>query len=502
MKAALTRFAERPILYRSLLFALFSVYLYFPLFLHLGGLPVNMWDESLFALRALYFLQEGSYMADFNLFDGTPDHMNTKLPFTTFFQVLGLKLFGVNELGLRIPIAIIFLSTVFYSCYFALKEWGTVAIGTLLGIILVSNTAFVDTHMLRTGDQDAPFACYLFLAVLFFYRFLERFRSSSLIAFSVCMIAAFLTKNLLAGIIFPGLIAYALYRHSFLRLLRDHRTYIALFAILGTYAGTILYYEMQIPGFFERMWNYELMGRYQKEIEGHSGGFFYYFHPFLQGGFRPFGHFLIIAFLLPLDRRMDDRYRRGVVLATFVFFSYLLIISFSETKTSWYDAPLYPLAALIIALGVQHLYSSYLSGFKLPVRLAFIGLGAAVIATPYSQTLAHVYKPEPKTKDQEYDPYIERLRKEKPSIKEFTIVDKGFGTAPAFIRAKYEAMDESYSIGQQRGVKDLSKGDRVMTCYNRVHEDLGTHYEIELIHRSDNCRLIKVLEKKKISGSR
>ena len=81
--------------HKYLIFGLFCVAIYFPVFLHLDWQPVNNWDESLFAMRAAYMSEEGHYLRDYSLWvDGGMQHRSTKPPFTTWLQVLSFKKIG------------------------------------------------------------------------------------------------------------------------------------------------------------------------------------------------------------------------------------------------------------------------------------------------------------------------------------------------------------------------------------------------------------------------
>jgi hypothetical protein len=82
-------------------YSLLLLLIYFSLFLHIGGLPLMGWDESRLAIDAYEMYHNGNYLIP--AFDKMPDMWNTKPPLMIWFQVLFMKLFGVNELGIRLP---------------------------------------------------------------------------------------------------------------------------------------------------------------------------------------------------------------------------------------------------------------------------------------------------------------------------------------------------------------------------------------------------------------
>lgn len=495
MGKILAYFTRRRLL-RLSIFLLFCVALYPPLFYRLDAMPVYTWDEALFALRAFHYLQFGEYMENFNFFPGLFDHRNTKLPFTTFFQVVGLKLFGINELGVRLPIAFIFTGTLFYCCYYFKKYFGSISIGYWLGLLLVSSTAFVQLHMLRTGDHDVPFACYLLLAVLFFHRFMETNKSGPLIAFSIAMIAALLTKNLLAGLLFPGLLAFALHQKALVRLLKDPRIYLALFFIAGTYAATVGYFEWRFPGFIDRMWNYELMGRYSNTIEEHSGNVFYYAEYLLWRGFMPFSLIMIFTLLLVKDKSMAAPVKNLILLAAYALLGYLVVISLSETKTSWYSAPLFPLAALITALGLHHLFTQMLPKVKELYKTGLYVLAACLFIVPYKQVMDTIIS-RPVAREHRYQHFIKDLADQFPDERDYILMDPDNSFSVFFYTLKFNNLENAqYDLGFQRLAEIEQKpGYRIVTCHQDAFQRLTENYTYNMRYQKGDCMYFEITGK-------
>ena len=74
------------------------------LFYDLEGIDMNVLDESLFALRAYQLYENGTFLQNFNQFEGLYDHPSTKLPFVTLLQAASFHLFGPSVWALRLPI--------------------------------------------------------------------------------------------------------------------------------------------------------------------------------------------------------------------------------------------------------------------------------------------------------------------------------------------------------------------------------------------------------------
>ena len=118
---------QKKLIYKGLIFTLFCLYIYFPLFLHLGVGPARLWDESLFAMRAGLMAEEGKYLLNYSYWvEGGSGHKNTKPPLMTWVQAGFIKVFGHSELVLRLPIALLATGAIFLMVWFFKKEWGSI----------------------------------------------------------------------------------------------------------------------------------------------------------------------------------------------------------------------------------------------------------------------------------------------------------------------------------------------------------------------------------------
>ena len=126
-----------------------------PLFYKLGEAPLRAWDESLFAMRAYYAVEEGGYLPNFDYYPGITFYRNLKPPFGTWWQALSYRMFGYDEWALRLPVAV-------FSALLVVMLWlWRCAVpelpysGVAAGLILVLSPGFLRDHVARTGDHDA-----------------------------------------------------------------------------------------------------------------------------------------------------------------------------------------------------------------------------------------------------------------------------------------------------------------------------------------------------------
>lgn len=474
---------------------LFLLILYFPVVHYIDHLPIRWWDESLFGLRALYIHKTGDYLSNFQLYEGLMDHRNTKLPFTTWIQVFFIKILGIKVLALRLPIILIFLLTVAYTIRFAKKHLTSISVGVVFALVMISSPGIVRDHILRTGDQDMAFLCYLFIMVISYFQFLESNKKKYLALFGLSLTAALLTKNLLAGAFLPGLLLYTIYTKKLKAVLTDKYVWITIGMIVCIFSGTILYLNWVYPGFIDRMWGYELMGRYTDAKDGHKGGFSFFFNDLAFNSFRYYFWMIPISLLLFLSRDISDYTKRILLCLVIVFFSYLLIISFAETKLFWYGTPIIPIGAMIIGIAIHHVYHQYIFnrniGLKFGIPLLFFII---YLVIPYRGIVNNILEEEVMHSQEYVGIFMERISIDHPDITKYTLADREFGTAAMWYREQYN-IDKGYDI-RYASSNDFEVGELVMTCLYNVTPEILKGYEVEVIQKWQKCQLLKIIKVK------
>jgi 4-amino-4-deoxy-L-arabinose transferase-like glycosyltransferase len=343
------------------------------LFYDLEGVDMNVWDESLFAMRAYQLYENGAFLQNFNQFDGLYDHPSTKLPFVTLVQAASFYLFGPSVWALRLPVGFIAIVSILLMTRILFRLGIGSKWGLLMGLLIVSSSNFLGEHMLRTGDHDAPLAFFLILSGLYFFEYITTERKASIWGLCFWFLAALLTKNILAGVVVPAWLLFAVISGKVRFLITDRRLYAAALGVLGIYAAVLAGFEMAYPGFFNRMWNYELMGRYTEVIEGHTGPWYYYVDLLFKEDFMFLWVTVTAAFLAVLGYVIRMGWRRfqlqnlgvGGSLFFFVFLVgavYLAVISHSQTKLPWYHAPLFPMMGVWAVLGLRSIWG--FGGFR------------------------------------------------------------------------------------------------------------------------------------------
>ncbi|MBN1424033.1 glycosyltransferase family 39 protein, partial [Candidatus Fermentibacteria bacterium] len=325
-----------------------------PLFLNLGSLPIRLWDESRQAVSALEMLDGSNPLVPTYL--GKPDLWNTKPPLLVWLQATSLTVFGLNEFAIRLPSAVAALATVVLLFVFCARALGKPRLGLLAGLVLVSSRGYVGRHVARTGDYDALLTLWTTSYAFAFFLFIEAAVSQRrlwyLVAASVCMALAVLTKSSSGLLIMPGLFIYALLRRRVATLVRHRGFFPCLAVFLLLTIGYYVLREHHNPGYLSAVLKNDVGGRFFSTIEQHQGPFDFYYARLRDTRFSPWLYFLPLGLCAGL-LSAGSGLRRLSLHLSLVVLAFLLVISAGQTKLEWYDAPIYPLAAIIVAVGLE-----------------------------------------------------------------------------------------------------------------------------------------------------
>ena len=376
---------------------------YSPFFLHLGDLPVRIWDEARLIANTLEMSENGNYLVPH--FKGNPEMWNTKPPLMIWCQLFFLKLIGNEELSFRLPSAIAgFLTSLMivlvFSRYFKSYWFGLLAV-----LVLVTSNGYVGEHVTRTGDYDALLTFFTTLYAFGFFLYLESGKQKYLHLFFAGLALAVLTKSVQGLLFLPALALYPLMTGNMLKILKNKWIYIDLVLVSLVVAGYYFFRESVNPGYIDAVFNNELGGRYLETNENHRQAASYYLD-LLTGA-----HFGTWFFLLPLGFFAGFSFENGIFKRIAIFsltlsVVYLLIISYSGTKLAWYDAPLFPFLAILVSLVMYKIFSLLTSGlnkgkFNVPWLLPAL-LVVSVFFLPYRAMLDKVYKPKETSADAEF----------------------------------------------------------------------------------------------------
>lgn len=351
--------------------------------------------------------QNGNWLVP--TFDGNPDMWNTKPPLMIWLQRIGLSVFGVGELAIRLPSAVAAILTCLLLLLFSKRITGDYLLGIIAVGVLITAQGYIHTHGTRTGDYDALLTLFTtaYLVAFYGYGATGKMRYFAYGCLSVAL--SVYTKSIQGLLFLPFVILYLFFwKKRGLELVKNKWTYLCILAAVG---GVALYYglrEYYNPGYLQAVWENELGGRYNTILEEHSGGFNWYFLNLWNERFTYWLWLLPIAWVIGYAQK-DDRLRDLAIFFGINTLGYGWIISSAATKLLWYDTPLFPLFAISIAIAFYWAFMQLQDSTEWHQRLRLRVLPYLLLAyffiPAYSQIIQKVYLPQEKNYNQQPEFY-------------------------------------------------------------------------------------------------
>ena len=489
---------------------LFLVACYFVFLMSLGVRPVQMWDESRLAVNALEMALNGNLIVTH--FDDSPDMWNTKPPLLVWMIALCMKIVGYNEFALRLPSALSAMSTAIIIFIFASKYLKDIKISLVSGLVLITSYGFIGYHTGRSGDYDALLVLWITIYSLSYFIYLHSNEQKQQNFYwsiaTVTIILAVLTKSIAGILPLPGILLYTAYQKKMGKLLFSSRFYISLILFSGVVLGYYLLREHYNPGYITAVFNNEVGGRYLEVNENHSAPFGYYIHNLIKYRFMPWIYVFPVGLLISIFS-VKKKLKNIGIFGFFYLIGYLLIISLAKTKLDWYDNPLYPIAALVIGVGISEIFNwlkIYFSINDLKHQLIFALTVISLFSIPYfNNTYNIVYKQE-RLSFEPYDPlimyrdYFQEVFKDMPQLNNFTAVSNNYNAHLVFYSKLANITTKKYSIlylveyGDKNKNHKFSPPEVILTCEAKITQKLAERYQLKFLHSNDFCSTF-VIEK-------
>lgn len=381
----------KPFYHKIILLAL----VYFALFLHLDSSPLFLWDEARLAESAFEMLHTQNFLVV--TYGYSPDLWSVKPPFMIWLIALSFKIFGYNELALRLPSALCGLLTIFVIYQFCNTVFRNKAIGVWSVFVLITSQGFICNHVVKTGDYDALLILFQVLSITYFiqYHFYSRQNTPSVSHRNLYISALFLSGAIftkgIAGLLFcPAILLWLIFDKTLHSYLKSRSTYIALLMTILPISIYIIVREKLRVGYIQALWDMELFKRY---VNGDGDVYTsnmewwdklnYYTGTLYHSDFAPWFIFIpfCIGFILIIEDRIQQNVLRFLGLNCLIFLS---IITLSTSKKAWYDAPIYPFLAVLIGFTLHQLYSYFEKKLvKKAHIMAFKGALILCLSFPY-----------------------------------------------------------------------------------------------------------------------
>jgi 4-amino-4-deoxy-L-arabinose transferase-like glycosyltransferase len=386
----------------------------------------------------------------------------------------------------RLPSAIAGLLTCMAIIVLAVKYLKDYWFGIIAVLVLISSQGYVNGHVTRTGDYDALLTLFTTVAGLSFFAYCENQRSRWLYYFFAFTILAALTKGITALLFSPALLIYVVWRRQLITLLKNKNFYIGIASFLTIVVGYYFLREAYNPGYIEAVFENELGGRFLNTLEAHEASAWFYYDNLMNSLFKPWFYLIPCGILVGFFIK-DERIKRIAIFCTLMATVFLLVISISQTKLEWYDAPLYPFLSIIVAIFVYAVYGLLKGNEKLNAVFAFNPLPVLflflLVVAPYRAMLQKTYLPQeyPWDKDfYEMSYYLRDGLRGKHDLNSQTLCYDGYSTHLAFY---INLMNDK---GINVHLKDWTKveaGDIVFTYQDNIKDYLTQNFKLDTLNQ-------------------
>jgi 4-amino-4-deoxy-L-arabinose transferase-like glycosyltransferase len=467
----------------------------FPLFYRLDALPLRMWDESRNAVSALEMLQNKNVVVRY--FDGSPDTWDVKPPLLIWLQVISMKIFGINELAVRLPSAVAALVTAIFLIFYFHRFHGNRYIGYIAALVLVTSHGYVEQHLTRTGDHDALLVLLTTLIILLYYEFLTGSKNTNrkLGMITTLLILGVFTKSIAIMLVLPGLFLMTLVYGEHHKIFRNRWFYVYALAFLLICGSYYLLREHMQPGYLNIVWNEELFPRYLNTHERfYIGSSFFYVKNLALTRYTYWLCFLVAAIVILLwqSRKQKRSFPVYLMVNALIF---LLLIS-AGSKNIWYDGPLYPLMAIIIAMllvQLPGLLVSYIKKNGSLVQTAGFMILAALFISPGISIMQKVKRTHEYSWDEDLFAisYVLRNPGKYPEImnQPFSIVFSNYYGHLLFY-------SEVLEIEQQKSIpinpSSLAIGEYVLISEKITYERISSNYSFEERYQCEHVKLLEI----------
>lgn len=469
--------------FHSIILGLVTAASCFLLFFKLGEKTLLTSDESIYAVAAQEMLESGDLLV--TTFLGEPDHYNCKPPLGVMTIAVSMAVFGQNEFAVRLPSALAALATIFLLYWFAQRFVKQRWAGYLAMLVLATSPGYVGYHISRNGDTDALLILFSTAYIFSFYGYLKskenRSKHKFLIAGTLALALAFLTKGLAAFVPLPALLIYSLYAGKFVELLKSWKVWASLLTVFGIAAGYIFLREAYDPGYITALTQSEWGQRFTETYGGHQQPFYFYILRLAADRFNP--HIWVLTTLFIVTIFKSSKRTKDVLWFCFIVSGWIMLVfSLAQTKMAWYDGPIYPFLALAVGVAFvaefqktkERTFSTAQRSMLVLIVLIIIFAGVKV----HNQNSAINYYPV----DRE-GALLRELKEEHPQLSEYKVIkpfyDKRLMGVIAFYGSAWA--DEGYSIDFAK-YEELKAGDKVAISASRVFSDMQSDFEIEELH--------------------
>jgi len=355
-------------------------------FLGLGVRPLWDIDEGKHAVTSMEMVRSGDWITP--TFNGEP--FFDKPVLFNWLGALAFLVFGFTEFAARLPAAILGTGCVMIT-YLLGRRLANATVGFLGGVILA--TALEFTVLCRTIVHDISLLFCVTLALYLFYLGYQdsRHRQRNLLFSYAAMGLAVLAKGPV-GLALPAMVIglFLIFERK-LSFIKQMQVGWGILIFLAVASPWYILISLKNPGYAGYFFVYQNLGSFGSADPRHPAPFYYYV-PVLFGGFFPWSCFLPLALIYAIRKRFQTVPGATAFLVSWVGVIFIFF-SIAGSKLPTYILPIFPAAALLVALLWCELFKTPTPGIRrgflvsyLPVMIIF----AAALIYIWAQPLVEV----------------------------------------------------------------------------------------------------------------
>ena len=335
-------------LYKHYYFIFFwlIILLFLLVFTNISYVPINSWDEARHGISAYEMIKNNNYIANF--YNGKIDYWNLKPPLSFYTIILGYKIFGFNELGLRFFSGLFYIITsIIISVYLKKKN----CVSSLLSLIFMASLSYVFfMHLARSADADSLFLLLFTIAIISLVKTEKNERYLYLCGLMFSLM--FLTKSFHSLFLVPIVFLYLLFTKGFIRIKWYRIIIFILISIIPILIWGLFRYMYDGFEFFKLMIDYDLLNRSNNAIEGHNEIFIFYLLIILASAPG-----LVILFTLFIIKKFIKKEKLNYeyicyLLSILIIF---IIYTIAKSKLVWYIYPIFIPFVLLASISFSKL---------------------------------------------------------------------------------------------------------------------------------------------------
>jgi 4-amino-4-deoxy-L-arabinose transferase-like glycosyltransferase len=446
---------------------------------------MRWWDESMYAVNTYEMAHNGHFFSLY--FNGVPDISNSKPPLTVWIQIVFVKLFGYNEVALRLPSVIAAALSILLTFGFTQRRFGWV-FAWLTALVLLTSQAFIGFHSARTADSDAILTLFMLIANIYFFKFIEEEKPVRIFLFFLFVSLGFCTK-LYASLLFaPAYVLILVHHKKFKNFVFNRFFLLGSFLLLIAAATVILLRNVGSPGYLHEAF-YKDAGRIFRVIEGHKHSWEFYIDNLIFTRYSFWFMTMVLGiFLIVLNRKEDqERFYVNILL---LICSYFVIISISITKLEWYDVPLFPYFAIVSAYAIKTVLETRINLTVLNnvTVLALIVIFIYPYCLMFRKSQANTIQNEIK-KLEANERFLFLRSNGKSNLDGVKVYHNTWEGSLLFY--KYKFLEKGERINLVR-TPDFNLKDKVLLSNDSLYSVVTSKYKIKLLEKDNNARLLEI----------